>query len=251
MPDVVHIIKDSRTITIAAKHEPYADEIKQNFDYYHMLSATPDFSQPRYHQIPGYPSPLFFTGIPESVTETRQYTALINLQPGDTVIDAGAYCGLSSILFAQAVGHTGKVIALEPDPANYEAARLNTADMTSITLHQIALWHTTGSIPMNCEGNMGSSTEGRYDHITTVHAITPSDLTADLIRLDAIKIDIEGAEYRIMDELAPILQRFQPRIVIETHGDTDPILSKLLSFGYNCTVLPQSYTKFPLITGTP
>ena len=42
--------------------------------------------------------------------------ARLNPQPGETIIDCGAYIGEFTLYAAKAVGQSGRVIAFEPDP---------------------------------------------------------------------------------------------------------------------------------------
>ncbi|NJO15246.1 MAG: FkbM family methyltransferase [Thioploca sp.] len=47
------------------------------------------------------------------------------ISTGDTVLDVGANIGIFSLVFANAVGVLGKVLALEPHPHNIERLRNN------------------------------------------------------------------------------------------------------------------------------
>jgi len=51
----------------------------------------------------------------------------VQLRPGDTVVDIGSNIGLFTLYAAEAVGHEGKVVAVEPLPQLHRAAVLNTA----------------------------------------------------------------------------------------------------------------------------
>src|SRR5438128_9459358 len=45
------------------------------------------------------------------------------VQPGDTIVDVGAFIGLYTIALAKRVGPSGKVVAFEPDPDNFTALK--------------------------------------------------------------------------------------------------------------------------------
>jgi len=47
----------------------------------------------------------------------------LTLRKGDIFIDVGAHVGKYTLPAAKIVGNTGKVIAIEPDPANFEALK--------------------------------------------------------------------------------------------------------------------------------
>jgi len=50
---------------------------------------------------------------------------LSKIKAGDVVIDIGANIGYDTVLFADKVGKKGKVIAIEPDPTNFEILQKN------------------------------------------------------------------------------------------------------------------------------
>lgn len=71
----------------------------------------------------------------------RQRTiALLELRPGDVVLDVGAGTGLSYALLSKAVGPTGRVLAFEQSPAMFERACARVRDEG---LHNV--WHVNAS----------------------------------------------------------------------------------------------------------
>lgn len=69
--------------------------------------------------------------LPDSVIESfaglGNPFAFGNLKPGETVVDLGSGAGLDSILAAQQVGPTGRVIGIDMTEAMIEKARANAA----------------------------------------------------------------------------------------------------------------------------
>jgi len=45
---------------------------------------------------------------------------MVLIAPGDVCLDIGANIGYYSVLFSNLVGPKGKVIAIEPDPDNFQ-----------------------------------------------------------------------------------------------------------------------------------
>ena len=45
------------------------------------------------------------------------------------------------------------------------------------------------------------------------------DYLADLARLDWIKIDVEGAEIEVLKGVRQLIEKFNPRIIVEWHAD--------------------------------
>lgn len=78
----------------------------------------------------------------------REAVRLLNLQPGDTVLDLGCGTGLSLPLLAEAVGSGGRVIGLEPCPEMMGVARERVANgsWSQVELQQVpvegACWST-------------------------------------------------------------------------------------------------------------
>lgn len=130
-----------------------------------------------------------------------------NLKGGDTFIDIGAYIGYYSILARNIVGESGKIIAFEPNPESYRMLRKNfsiNAFRNCIPVN-IAITDEENILKLFIgKYNADSSSlflaeevnENRYVKVRTItldkyceiHDIAP----------DFLKIDAEGAEYRIL-----------------------------------------------------
>lgn len=149
-----------------------------------------------------------------------------NVQQDDVFYDIGANIGLYSCLVADVVDRP--VFAFEPHPENAERLRenveLNGAD---VSLFECALADSTGEAPLSIVldkvGSAGHSlvTDDEFDTIT-VSKTRGDDLIADedLPAPTVLKIDVEGAEFQVLQGLASTLSRADCRMVYcETHED--------------------------------
>ena len=134
-----------------------------------------------------------------------------HLQPGMTVVDVGAHIGFFASKAARIVGPTGRVIALEPSPENLPFLRRNAARNGSgnVAVHNMAASGETGSRTFNITGS--SDSDGFYPHPLTD---TVETFEVDTVRLDdlvegpvdAVKIDVEGAELEVLDGMGRLLR---------------------------------------------
>lgn len=264
---------DRATIRISRANAVYVPDLINSFEYYFgsvvSRDGIVDFSSPRPQHIVGFDDfPIVCPSLAEPFVTAQQYLDAAQLPAGGIVLDLGAYSGLTSIAFAKAVGPTGRVIALEPDPINYAAARANIATYETIAgtpnihLAQMAVAGSTGTMALSSEGAMGSaaaSVVGRYRGNTVpIPACTLSDLAArfDLPKVDFIKMDIEGSEEPVLAASEDFFRRYRPKLVIEPH-----IVNKTLSdvavraalsrFGYRCETIEQTGVSLPLVVASP
>ena len=266
------ITRGQQAIWVASAHAPYIRDVIREFDYY-FSAVTPteidgalvvDCTRPRLQQLDGIDRPILITGLPEPNATNQAYVDALNLPVGGVVIDGGAYCGASSLLFAEVVGKKGRVIAVEADPVNFSALQTNTEHSSVIERVPAALWSQAGTLTFASEGNMGSAVQADGGEVRpggsrdTVEAITVAELIqrCGLERLDGIKLDIEGAEYAVLPTLGPVIERFQPRLVFELHANSgqakDAVMKALTGFGYRTTQVQQSENEgAPLIVAVP
>lgn len=187
-------------------------------------------------------------------TYEKEQTAIVEhlVHPGDVVLDVGAHVGYYTMLFASLVGRSGRVFAFEPDPRNFaflgQHARLNGRE--NITVVNAAVGDHLGQVMF--EHGSGSGT-GHVDAagISGADAPTSNDVRsrarfpvrmetvdgfarANGIRVDAVKIDVEGAEMAVLQGAQSVLRDFHPIIFLSTHS-TDlhrECLDFLRAFGY-------------------
>ena len=120
----------------------------------------------------------------------------------DTILDIGAHIGLFSIHLSKLTGCEGKVFAFEPTPFTRNVImttiRLNKAD--NISIQPYAVSDTNGDVVFNVmPDSVGiSNSIVAIDHTVPVQVktITIDTFRAEnKIKIDFLKIDVEGAEY--------------------------------------------------------
>lgn len=185
--------------------------------------------------------------------------ALLNrvLAPGMVVVDVGANIGEVSLVCANRVGATGRVIAFEPVETIAEEFQRNVLRNglgSVIHLCRQGLADKAGrfSIYGSCgqfdtdESNRGlGSLHGnpaRDPVLGVVEVVRLDDVIGrmGLERLDVLKIDIEGGELACLKGALVTLERFRPIVVVEVqeHSASNAgyrgrdILDLLLPFGY-------------------
>jgi FkbM family methyltransferase len=147
------------------------------------------------------------------------------LRPGDVVVDVGANIGYFSVLAASVVGAQGAVFAFEPDPENCRLLRANAAlnhMQSCITTVEAALSDRAGAGQLFLsEDNLGdhqvyAGEEHRRSLPITLY--NGSEYLAQrLQRMDLLKVDTQGSEFRVIAGLLPLLAALPhtPRIMIE------------------------------------
>jgi FkbM family methyltransferase len=184
-----------------------------------------------------------------------QETAIVHsiLQPGMTFVDVGANWGYYTLLAAKAVGSTGRVAALEPDPRLYEVLTRNLAinGLGQVTAYRNAAAEQNAQLVLSgydsSGGNFGVSRiadgAGEGPNVFNVEAMTLDEFTQrnDIGRIDLLKMDIEGAELRALvgargllgsGKLHRILIELHPRALIESGSSTEAVHEELRGAGY-------------------
>lgn len=128
------------------------------------------------------------------------------VQPGMTVVDAGAHIGYYTRLFSKLVGPKGHVIALEPHPENFKLLKLNTKRCENVTVLEAAAADFNGEAPLHWSaGSSNHSLVQGYASVSMVSTVTVRRLdgivTGDI---DFLKADVEGAEVAVLRGSPPI-----------------------------------------------
>lgn len=152
------------------------------------------------------------------------------VRSGDIVLDCGAHVGV----FADLALRSGaqKVVAIDPDPVQLECLRRNffeEIDAGRVIIVPKAVWSSETALTLQVgAGNSGMSSvvKDRGGEELTVEATTIDRLAAELSlsKVDAIKLDIEGAEREALRGAFETLKSQRPRLLIDTYHREDDMV---------------------------
>jgi FkbM family methyltransferase len=172
---------------------------------------------------------------PLTILETGVYEpvsfAMVSehLTAGATFIDVGANIGYYSLKAAPLVGAAGHVIAIEPNPEVLQELRVNLAASGAkvVAVAPVACSDVEGELELYVApgANTGetslskanASQLGPVTHTYKVRARPLDDIVREsgVARVDAIKIDVEGAEYLVLKGAQRTLDLFHPMLLVE------------------------------------
>ncbi len=189
---------------------------------------------------------LFF----HSKTDSSLYIQTF-VNEGDTVLDIGGNIGQTALFFSRKVGNNGKVISFEPFPKTFKRFEKNLSlnkGIKNIKLEMVALGDSNEVLKMH-SGNKGNSGQNRIiqqgadeSDAFEVKVMTLNDYikqnTVD--KIDFIKIDVEGFEYKALSGSNEIINKHKPKLFIELNdanlkqqgNSANQLLTMLGSWGY-------------------
>lgn len=132
------------------------------------------------------------------------------------IIDVGAHVG-SFTLLAHAIFPEARVLAIEPDPDNFALLNGNlTQNRAHIDTQECALMDYNGSSFLSGPTSMGKRLHGTLGTSVSVRRLQ-SLVGLSSVESLLLKIDIEGAEWTVLDDVAVDLPR-NSVIFVELHG---------------------------------
>lgn len=192
-----------------------------------------------------------FTGLYEPPV-TRVFQR--QLRPGATVMDVGANWGYFTLLAAAAVGPSGTVVSLEPDPRQYDTLARNVEinGFTHVKTVRAAASAHAGRLTLlgyaDDEENRGVTRIAEGDEPVPgatrqfeVDSVTIDGLMPPAREVDLVKIDVEGAEDLVLQGMREGLSLHRYRaVLLELHPgllearrvDAESCLSLLQQYGY-------------------
>jgi FkbM family methyltransferase len=153
----------------------------------------------------------------------RHFSGLLRDRRASVFLDVGANTGSFTLL---GLVHSGlECHAFEPSPATAAMLRrhidLNALD-TVTTVHECALSDTTGTGVLKSPQQTGLATLGSGEHLSERHDFEVDTFRLDDLpearsfgRVDAIKIDTEGHELRVLQGAEEMIERWRPMILLE------------------------------------
>jgi FkbM family methyltransferase len=160
----------------------------------------------------------------ESWAITKQH-----LPVGGTFVDVGAHIGYYSLKAARVVGPKGHVIAVEPNPDTVRQLRDNiqASGANVIAVQPVACSDSEAELDLFAapRANTGQTSLSRANAqqsgaLSTVYHVRARPLDAiiqetGVSRVDAMKIDVEGAELLVLKGAKQTLARYGPILIVE------------------------------------
>jgi FkbM family methyltransferase len=162
-----------------------------------------------------------------STYEPREYKLVCRLiKPGMTCIDVGANQGFYTVLLCRLSGPSGRVVAFEPIPhlRNRLRRNLQINSCSNGVIEPFAVSEGSGVSPFyislqgkeSYSGLRSATIEGKQD-IISVALVTLDAYAAEheLVTIDFLKLDAEGAELEILRGAEHVLTQTRPVIMCE------------------------------------
>jgi FkbM family methyltransferase len=126
-------------------------------------------------------------------------------RPPSMIIDAGANVGMSAAYFSLRYP-SATILAIEPEPSNFDILRKNAKHFPRIIPINAALWDHLGLVKIHDSG--GGHWGMRVVNGASAGAIRSTTITAlmkefDIDQIDLLKLDVEGAECEVLADPWP------------------------------------------------
>jgi FkbM family methyltransferase len=168
----------------------------------------------------------------ESIPKLRRLSRYVRPQDG-VIVDIGAHSGLFSA-FALERAPNARAICVEPLHAMAPFIRRNLAGLGRWTLVSAAISDHAGGATFHAakssqESSLISGTIRSPSHKTAVETMTLDELCRDLVQIDVMKIDVQGAEHLVLSGGRSTLPRVRTLLIEVSLADPEPhhVLSEL------------------------
>jgi len=181
----------------------------------------------------------------EAVDPDLIASARLLVNPGDSVWDIGANCGLFAFSAAYLAGTSGHILAVEPD--TFLASLLkrsndhNQPDTAHVSVLACAVSDVIDATNLNIASRgrssnslaQGRSQTGGFRTAQPTVVVTLDWLAEQYSAPDIIKIDVEGLEAQVLRGGMETIAHHQPTLYVEVGGGQQNDVSDLLSrLGY-------------------
>ena len=155
------------------------------------------------------------------------------------ILDCGANVGLASLWFKK-TWPKARVTAFEADPTIAACLRQNMAGASvDVEVIQAAVWTHDGQVAFDCEGADAGAVSEAGTAETHVPAVRLRDALGEPI--DLLKLDIEGAEFAVLEDCASHLEHVRSLFAEihefdPTHRRAHEALSVLTQCGFDYVI---------------
>lgn len=174
------------------------------------------------------------------------------------VLDLGAHIGIST-LYIKKMWPNSEILAFEPNPHTFQVLARNIAinNCTNVKLHNCAAYNSNVmtklygcimGIDIDSRGNSLIQSWGQREQTEEIEikAVKISDFIKT--KIDFLKIDIEGSEQIVLDDLVPQMHQIQ-KIAVDYHSTSE--CNPHNSLEHILKILTQNFKEIKIIMKDP
>ncbi|TVR89106.1 MAG: FkbM family methyltransferase [Saprospirales bacterium] len=202
---------------------------------------------------------IFLSGGKTHDSEVRLARYFISeVKAGEVFFDIGAHCGYFSLLASRLVGEEGSIVAFEASPKTHQMLCQNLSQRSNAEIHHRAVSDTNGTVKFyefpNLYSEYNAIDAEQYKDQNWFKKHRPVEANVQAVTLDffvrshsiiptTIKIDVEGAEYKVLSGSKNVLAKHSPTIAMEylspRRNNQNHVLANnlLLDLGYSAHII--------------
>ncbi len=201
--------------------------------------------------------PAFATTSFETIEAASYAIVKQILKPGDVFFDVGAAIGCYTMVASSCIGPTGKILAFEPDPEARVFLRRHldwNGIAERVTIREVCCSKESGErelyvSPKDVGGQASLFPQPGFEKIVVVSTSLDEEWIRDGLRPALVKIDVEGAEWDVLQGAQRLLEEVRPTLllsihptILESRGITESqVLDWLQQKRYHCSVLERDH----------
>lgn len=156
------------------------------------------------------------------------------IRPGDTVVDVGAHMGTLTTHMARAVGPWGRVIAVEANPRTASALSERFRGAVNVRVHNLAASDRSGDLEFFVDPVRSARSTLVAEHAGPGFrsVIVPSLPLDELLEGESpslVKVDVEGAEDRVIRGMTKLIAKSPPALIVEFHRGSEAARASLMA----------------------
>lgn len=172
----------------------------------------------------------------------RSCKKIIDLNKINTIIDVGANYGFLTVVFSKYVSDLGgRVYSFEPHPKIFSSLRktITSNKIKNIFLENYAVGDKECEIDINISNYTsnvldifgGNVKTKRIKQISLDKYFFENKSHSFDVKIDFIKIDVDGYEYQVLQGCKKIIEKYRPVLVVELNND-DRVVKFLKDMNY-------------------
>ena len=198
-----------------------------------------------------------------NINLNRLIEAILSKAKADnpTVLDVGANVGLFTRAFAAASKHPNLILAIEPSNYVFSILSIVNRHLKCVYCRKLALSNKTGIVELKTPVKKSGSLRIGLSHIggdlstdifIEVVEVELLDTILDIEKIksvDVVKIDVEGAEYQVIQGAQKLLRKLRPVWFVELsqdrasnlNGSAQDIFDTFIAADYSAYVINKDY----------